>query len=162
MTDQRLTVEHQAVSHQRWALLQHLNALTDKPMIWLGLLILDFTRGLSPFLQLLSYSIWGLFILDFIIELLIAPHKRAYLRQHWLTLLALLLPAFRVFAVIQTLRLLPLVLTPRWVGLLRVLTSLNRSMGALRRTLDRHGIGYISALTVMVVFGGAGRWSTLR
>ena len=160
MTDQRLTVEHQAVRHQRWELLQHLNALTDKPMIllafvWLGLLILDFTQGLSPFLQLLSYGIWGLFILDFVIELLIAPHKGAYLRQHWLTVLALLLPAFRLLAIIQALRLLPLALTPRWVGLLRVLTSLNRSMGALRRTLDRHGIGYISALTLMVVFGGA-------
>ena len=160
MIDQRPTVEHQAVRHQRWELLRHLNALTDKPMIllafvWLGLLILDFTQGLSPFLHLLSYGIWGLFILDFVIELLIAPHKGAYLRHHWLIVLALLLPAFRVLAVFQALRLFPLALTTHWVGLLRVLTSLNRSMGALRRTLDRHGVGYISALTLAVVFGGA-------
>ena len=80
-------MNHEAIYRQRWALLQHLNALTDKPMIllafvWLGLLILDFTRGLSPLLQLLSYGIWGLFILDFVIELLIAPHKGAYLCHH--------------------------------------------------------------------------------
>jgi voltage-gated potassium channel len=148
------------LKHERWRLLRHWAAFTEKPLIvlsfvWLGLLVLDFTTGLDPMLQALSYLIWTIFILDFLVEFAIAPRKKVYLRKHWLTALALVLPAFRVLRVVPALRALQAARAARTVGLLRVITSLNRGMGALGRTLQRRGIGYVIALTVIVIFVGA-------
>jgi voltage-gated potassium channel len=153
--------DHKAqLQHERWSLLQQIDAATDKPLIalsfvWLGLLILDFTRGLSPLLQTISYIIWGLFILDFGIGFLIAPSKTGYLRRNWLTVISLLLPALRVLRVFRALRVLRAARAVRGVSLLRLLTSLNRGMRAIGATLGRRGIGYVIAITVIVTFAGA-------
>jgi voltage-gated potassium channel len=152
--------EQRHLKHERWRLLRHWTAFTEKPLIvlsfvWLVLLVLDFTSGLDPMLQALSYTIWGIFILDFLVEFAIAPRKKAYLRHHWLTAVALVLPAFRVLRVVPALRALQAARAARTVGLLRVVTSVNRGMGALGRTLQRRGIGYVVALTVIIVFVGA-------
>ncbi len=148
------------LQHQRWKLLRQINDLTDRPMIalafvWLVLLVLDFTRGLSPALQLLSHGIWGLFALDFAIEFTIAPRKLVYLRRNWLTALSLLLPAFRALRAVRALRVFRLARAARSLRLLRLVTSLNRGMAALRRTVVRHGIGYVVILTALVTFAGA-------
>jgi hypothetical protein len=76
------------VSEQRWELLTHINALTDKPMIalsfvWLGLLILDFTQGLGPLLQTVANVIWALFVLDFAIEVVGSKLLRHEYRASW-------------------------------------------------------------------------------
>src|SRR5687768_2744671 len=83
----------------RWQLLHQLEALLDKPLtalafVWLGLLILDFTTGLNRGLEAASYAIWTLFLLHFLMGVLIAPRKTHYLRHNWLTIIALILPAF--------------------------------------------------------------------
>jgi len=85
----------------------------------------------------------------------VAPHKRAYLRGHWLTAVSLLLPALRVFRLVRLVRLLQATRVARSLSMVRLLTSLNRGMGALRLTLGRHGIGFVLGLTVAVVFAGA-------
>jgi voltage-gated potassium channel len=157
---QRSAPDQRHLKHERWRLLRHWSAFTDKPLIvlsfvWLGLLVLDFTTGLDPMLQALSYLIWAVFIVDFLVEFAIAPRKKVYLQKHWLTALALVLPAFRVLRVVPALRALQAARAARTVGLLRVVTSLNRGMGALGHTLQRRGIGYLIALTVIVIFVGA-------
>jgi voltage-gated potassium channel len=149
-----------AVQQQRWELLAYINAITDKPMIalsfvWLGLLILDFTQGLGPLLQNLSNVIWVLFVLDFVIEIVIAPHKLNYLRRNWLTAVSLVLPALRVLRVFQALRILRAARAARSLSLVRLLTSLNRGMRAFSRTIGRRGIGYILGLTIIIIFAGA-------
>lgn len=148
------------VQHERWSLLEQINTLTDKPMIalsfvWLGLLILDFTQGLSPVLQLMSNGIWALFVLDFAIEITIAPHKLSYLKRNWLTAISLLLPAVRVLRIVRFVRLLRVARATRSLRLLRVLTSLNRGLRAVGKTLGRRGISYVIALTTLVTFAGA-------
>jgi voltage-gated potassium channel len=145
---------------ERWELLDHVTALTDKLMIalafvWLGLMILDFTRGLGPVLQGLSTAIWVQFGLDFAIKFAIAPRKVAYLRRNWLTALALLLPAFRALRAFRAFRLLRAARAARSVGLLRLVTSLNRGMRALGHALGRRGVGFVVALTIVVTFSGA-------
>ncbi|MDP9311333.1 MAG: ion transporter [Chloroflexota bacterium] len=150
----------QQLKHERWALLEQINALTDKPMIvlsfiWLALLILDFTGGLSPFLQTVSYILWGLFILDFAIEFMIAPHKLDYLRRNWLTAVSLLLPPLRILRIFRALRVLRAARALRSISLLRLVTSLNRGMRAVAKTMGRRGIGYIASLTLIVTFAGA-------
>ncbi|MBA3531343.1 MAG: two pore domain potassium channel family protein [Ardenticatenales bacterium] len=145
---------------ERWVLLRQINAITDKPMIvlafvWLLLLVLDLTGGLSPLLQALSYVIWALFVLDFGIEVLIAPDKSTYLRRNWLTAISLLLPALRVLRLARALRLLRAARAVRSVSLLRLVTSLNRGMRAVGQALGRDGVGFVMALTVIVTFAGA-------
>jgi voltage-gated potassium channel len=151
---------HQHVQHERWSLLEQINRLTDKPMIalafvWLGLLILDFTQGLSPFLQTVSNGIWALFVLDFAIEITIAPHKLTYLKHNWLTGISLLLPAVRLLRIVRVVRLLRAARAARSLRLLRVITSLNRGLRAVGKTLGRRGISYVIALTTIVTFAGA-------
>src|SRR5690349_16204787 len=97
---------HRACHDERLRLLQHINTLVDRPLVflsfvWIGLVVVDFTNGLSPLLRTTSDAIWGLFILDFVVELTIAPRKLSYLRQNWLTALSLLLPAFRMLRIFQ-------------------------------------------------------------
>lgn len=150
----------QPLEEERWALLEQIDALIDKPMIalsfvWLGLLILDLTQGLSPLLQTISDIIWALFIINFAIEVIIAPRKLDYLRHNWLTAISLFLPALRLFRIFRAIRLLRAARAVRSVSLLRVVTSFNRSMGAIRRSIGRRGVGYVIALTAIVIFTGA-------
>jgi voltage-gated potassium channel len=144
----------------RWELLEQVNRLTERPMIalsfiWLGLLIIDFTVGLSPLLQLVSNVIWALFVLDFLLEFVIAPSKFAYLRRNWLGALSLALPALRGLRILPALRLVRATRAARGLRLFRLITSLNRGMGALGKTLSRRGAGYIIVLTAVVTVVGA-------
>ncbi len=144
----------------RWELLEQVSELTERPMIalsfiWLGLLIIDFTAGLSPLLQIVSNVIWALFVLDFFLELVIAPRKLAYLRRNWLGALSLALPALRGLRILPALRLVRAARAARGLRLFRLITSLNRGMRALGKTLSRRGAGYIIALTAVITVVGA-------
>ena len=144
----------------RSRLVREIAALLDGPMtvlafVWLILLILDLTRGLSPWEAVASNSIWVIFIVHFVLELAIAPRKWEYLRSNWLTAIALFLPALRVLRVFRAFRVLRAARAVRSAGLLRIVTSLNRGAGALRRGLKRRGAGYVVALTAIVTFAGA-------
>lgn len=152
--------ERENEDHERWALLHTINEFTDRPMIflamvWLVLLILDFTRGLSPFLAQLSNVIWVLFILDFLLKFAIAPRKLAYLRQGWLTALSLMIPALRMFRIFQAVRLLRAVRVTRSLTMVRLISSLNRGMRALSNTFSKRGFGYAVTLTLIVTLAGA-------
>lgn len=149
-----------ALDRERQKLAHHLAALLDGPMtllafVWLGLMILEFTRGLAGWLEVLNYVIWAAFGFQFLLEFTIAPSKRKYLRANWITAVALVLPAFRVLRAFRAFRGLRAARAARSAGLLRLLTSLNRGAGAVRRLLRRHGAGYVIALTVLVTFAGA-------
>ena len=144
---------------ERVELLQQVEALLERPMtvlavVWLALVVVELTAGLSPVLEALNYTIWGLFVLHFAVEFAIAPGKRAYLRHNWLTALSLALPALRVVRVARALRVLRLA---RGARLLRVVSSANRGMRTLGRVMGRRGLGYVLALTGLVnLLGAAG------
>src|SRR4051794_40501234 len=65
-------------------------------LVWLGLFVVDMTRGLDPLLAGLSTTIWVVFVVDFALRLLLAPERLTYLRRNWLTALSLIVPAFRI------------------------------------------------------------------
>ena len=152
--------EDRQLNAQRWRLLRQLSAALDKPMtvlafVWLVLLVIDLTQELSGFLLTAHYVIWGVFALHFALEFLIAPHKWQYIRRNWLTVIALALPALRVVRVFRAFRVLRAARAARGVSLVRLLTSLNRGIRAIRHTLQRRGVGYVAALTLLVTFSGA-------
>lgn len=160
MADVTSNPHREQLHRSRWELLDHVNALTDRPLtvlsfVWVGLLVVDLTRGLGPALGLVSNVIWGLFVADFAVEFLIAPHKLTYLRHNWLTALALVLPAFRMLRLFRAFRALRLARAARPLNLVRLLTSVNRGLGALRHAMRHRGVGYVAALTLLVLFAGA-------
>lgn len=123
--------------------------------LWVVLVIITFVSGLPLFLQWLSLVIWGIFILDFIIEVIIAPHKMTYVRVHWLTVISLTLPAFGVLRVLRAIQLVQTLGASGSFSLLGIITASNRGMMAVRRVLGRWKIGYVAGLTFLITLAGA-------
>ncbi|MFE1745341.1 ion transporter [Coleofasciculus sp. H7-2] len=151
------TSEKRELKKEQGEVLQQLEDWLETPMLllgfgWLALLVVELIWGLNPLLEILSNVIWIVFILDFALRLVLAPHKFVYLKQNWLTALSLLLPALRVFRITRVLRLLR---ASRGLRLVRVISSLNRGMRSLRASMSRRGFGYIIALTLVVTLVGA-------
>ena len=150
----------QRLATQRARLLVRFRQWMETPLlvlgfVWLILLVLELTRGLHPMLETLNTAIWAMFIVAFLVELALAPRKLVYLRSQWLTVLSLLLPALRVFRIARVVRALRFARAARGTRLLRVVTGLNRGMRALGNTMERRGLGYVIALTILVAVAGA-------
>ena len=138
---------------ERKKLLCTVTRLLEGPMVflgfvWLALLVIELLWSLSKPLQYLSLTIWGVFIVDFLFKFLLAPVKLRFLKVNWLTVISLLIPALRVFRLLRILRFL------RGVRLIKIIASLNRSMKSLGATMKRRGFAYVTALTLLVTFGG--------
>jgi len=152
--------EVRALERERYELLQRLEDWFDTPMlvlafVWLALLIVELIRGESRLFEIIGTSIWVIFLIDFAVELILAPHRTAYLKQNWLTAVSLLIPALRLFRAFRVFRLLSVAQAGRGFRLIRVVSSLNRGMKALGESLSRRGFGYVVALTLLVTLGGA-------
>jgi voltage-gated potassium channel len=148
-------VEEKAkIKMERWRLLASIKKIMDGPMIFLGfvwliLIIVDFLKGLPSVLQKISNIIWIIFIIDFIIALILAPDKKIYLKKNILTIISLAIPAFRIFGLIRFISVL------RGARLVRMLASVNRSMGGLAKAMSRRAFGYVSLLTFIVVIASS-------
>lgn len=153
----------QRTRRARWALLARLQAWLELPMlvlalVWLALFVVEMVRGLSPVLAALGHAIWAVFVLEFALGFVLAPDKTVFLRHNWLKGIALLAPALRVLRAVRVLRLARLSRAAgvaRGTRLLRIVSSLNRGMRALGRTMGRRGMGYMIALTVLVTAAGS-------
>ncbi len=146
--------EAQAIDEERNEILSRVSNWLETPMLglgfaWLGLLIWELTRGLSPFLEAVGTGIWLIFILSFALEFVLAPRKKEYLKGNWLTVISLVVPALRVFRFMRVFR------AARGLRLVKVVGSLNRGMRSLGASFGRRGFGYVMALTAVVVFAGA-------
>jgi voltage-gated potassium channel len=145
------------VTLQRKQLLRRVENFFETPMIilgfvWLALLIFELIAGLHPILEKIALVIWGIFILDFIIKFLIAPDKVKFLKSNVITLISLVVPAFRVFRLIRMVRLLRF---SRSFRLVKVIGSLNRGIRAVGATMQRRAFGYVLVLTAVVLLVGA-------
>lgn len=150
----------EALESERFELLTRVEDWLETPMValgfvWLALLIAEFVWGTRSLFEGLGTMIWIIFVLDFALKLTLAPHKLRYLRNNLLTLVALFIPALRIFRIARAVRVLRLARTARSLRLVRVVTSLNRGMRALAATMGRRGFGYVVVLTMIVTFAGA-------
>lgn len=142
---------------ERNQLLKRFESIFEVPMIvlgfvWLALLIIELVYTTSPLLETFGLLIWGIFILDFIIKLVLAPKKTDFLRRNVLTVISLVVPALRVFRLVRVLRFIRIT---RSLRLVKVVGSLNRGMRALSATMQRRAFGYVILLSLIVLFGGA-------
>ena len=143
-------------SHRRILLIQ-LEQTCEVPLIvlgfvWLLLLIIELIGPPNRILTVISTIIWIIFILDFVLKFLITPEKWKFLKNNFLTVVSLMVPAFRVLRIFRLLRLLRL---SRGLRLVKVLASLNRGIRSLSKTMKRRALGYVLLLTLIVIFGGA-------
>ena len=150
----------QTLEDERNEILGQLEDWLETPMLvlgflWLLLLVLELTTGLSQFLETVGTLIWIIFIFDFAIKFTLAPRKFTYVKDNWLTVIALAVPALRVFRILRVVRLLRVARAARGLRLLRVVTSVNRGMKALGASMGRRGMGYVVALTAVVTLSGA-------
>ena len=144
----------------RRELLARLEHWLETPMlvlgfVWLALLVLEFTRGVSPGLEAASTVIWVVFILDFAVKFVLALDKSDYLKANWLTALALAVPALRIFRIFRVVRVLRAARAARGLRLFRVVSSLNRGLRVLGASMGRRGFGYVVALSLVVTLAGA-------
>lgn len=145
------------VETQRVRLLVQIERIAERPLVvlslvWVIVAVVELTRGLSRTGEMISVTIWIVFIADFLLKLVVAPRKVEFLRKNWLPALSLILPAFRLFRLTRTFR---FARTARGLRLAKLLGSINRGMLALRRALRRRGAGYVTAATLLVLLAGA-------
>ncbi|AYK14808.1 potassium channel family protein [Methanosarcina flavescens] len=153
-------MDKKQLKDERKELLYQINDLFDLPLtllslLWLVLIIVDFVYGLSSSLQKLSLVIWGIFIVDFLIELYISPLKKDYLKSNWLVTFSLFLPALRVLRLFKGFRLVRFANSVRSLNLARILSSFNRSLRTVRQVIRQRGLRYVLLLTVLITFLGA-------
>jgi len=149
--------EKEELDLERYELLRQIEDWSDLPLailgfVWLALLIIELIWGLTPLTEAATTIIWIIFILDFIVEIIIAPDRKAYIKSNWLMVIALIVPAFRAFRIIQVLSSARAI---RGLTLTRMITSLNRNMRALRFSMRRRGLGYVILLTSLITLVGA-------
>ena len=149
-----------AVDSERRELLHRLERWLETPMIvlgfvWLALMVIELVSGARPWTETATITIWAIFVLDFVLRLMLAPDRSDYLKANWLTIPALFLPALRVLRVAQVVRVMRVARAVRGARLLSVISSLNRGTRALGRTMQRRGVGYALALTILVLMGGS-------
>lgn len=142
---------------RRWQLLEQLDEWLNGPMMllglaWLAILVIELTSGSSKLLETVGTAIWIVFLAEFALRLALAPEKGDFLKSNWLTIIALIVPAFRLLRGLAFLRAGRAL---RSLRLVRIVGTANRSMNALRQALKRRRAGYVAAVTVAVVLLGA-------
>jgi len=157
---QRSEAAGRRINRERLEILDTLERWLETPMlvlgfVWLALLIVEFVWGLSSILEIVGTIIWIIFVLDFVLKFVLAPQKLKYLKKNWLTVVALVIPALRVFRIFRVVRLLQTVRIARGLRLVRILTSLNRGMKSLGASMGRRGFSYVIALSIVVCLAGA-------
>lgn len=120
-------------------------------MAWLGVLfalLVGFEIAADPrppwsrIVEWVSWAIWGIFALEFAIQLWLAPDRRLFLRRHWWQPPMIVIPTLRVF------RFLRLVRLGRAFPAGRILSSSYRAAGTAKALL-RSRTGYLAGLAVV-------------
>ena len=159
MSDERALERRQFDSDEkRWNVLQGLEDWLQTPMlvlsaVWLILVIVELGWGTTDGAEAIGAAIWSIFVAEFALRLALAPHKRRFLKNNLLTLIALAAPALRLLRIVRIVRFARLA---RGLRLVRIVGTANRSMNALRKNLRRRGLGYVLGTTALVVLLGAG------
>src|SRR5680860_673299 len=97
--------------HERWIVLKQLEEWIEIPMIvlsvvWFILVLAELLWGEGGLFEVFGTIIWIIFIGEFVLRLVIAPSKLAFLRSNVIRSLSLLVPALRMFRVLQAFRIL--------------------------------------------------------
>lgn len=152
--------ESKEITRERWKLLRKLDTAMKTPLlvlslVWLVLILMEFIGHLPPFLERTWMVIWGLFVADYFMKLVLAPDKGKYVKSNLLTAGALLFPALRLVQVLPLATMLSTAPVLVDFRLVHVLASANWGISVLGKMLACRKVGYFLAVTVVVIFSGA-------
>src|SRR5688572_23577006 len=149
----------------RYRLARRLSAVFDVTLAPLALatlvlLIVELFLSLKPPWGTVVYwaqvAIWGIFLAAFVLEVSLAPDKPRYIRKNFLLVIALAIPALRIFRIAHALRLLRTARFVRGLNVARTGASLNRGLRAIRGFLGFSQIALVAGVTLSVWLIGAG------
>lgn len=109
--------------------------------------ILDFTKGLSHSQMIADWIIYGLFVADYFVRLILSDSKRRFIRENIIDLIAIIPfnSAFRAFRLLRFFKLL------RLTKLIRLGAVSGRLMGRFSRFFDTNGFKYVLFATACAV-----------
>jgi len=118
----------------------------------LVLIIIDLTTTVPPVwrlrLDIVYWFVWGSFLIEYLVKLLLSVDKRKYVTAHWVELAIIAVPFLRILRILKVVRL------TRSVALLRFFLFSRLGLSGLEAVLT-HRIAYLLAVTTVVVFLGA-------
>ena len=109
MVDDPRNATSRGTADERWHALEELDGWLRTPMLmlsflWLMLVVAELIWGTSSALEIFGTAIWIAFLAEFAVRLALAPEKAAFLKRNWLTVIALIIPAFRLLRAFRFLR----------------------------------------------------------
>jgi voltage-gated potassium channel len=121
--------------------------MTVLALIWLPVLVVPLVVHLAPTaadaFNAVDYTVWALFVVEYIVKLVLAPSRSGFVRTHLLDLVIIAVPFLRPVRVLRALR------------LLRAGVVAGEGLGRPKRLLTQHGLQYVLLAAVIVVFAGA-------
>lgn len=119
-------------------------------ILWLPVLIIPLVSHPSPAigdsLNAVDYTVWAIFVLEYLVKFYLAPDRRRFVRTHLVDLLVILIPFLRPLRLARVLRLLRLV---------RVATTLGEILRRARSILTHKGLHFVLLSVVLIVFASA-------
>lgn len=141
---------------ERWT--EQLIERFDAPMGALGVLfallvlvetVSNPSGSAATYVSALSWALWGVFALEFVVRAAGAPSTSAFLRRNWWQLIFLALPFLRFLRFIRALRSLR-----RTARVGRVISSMVRTTRSAGRRLANR-IGWVAVTTACVIVGAS-------
>lgn len=127
----------------------------DVPMavlaiVWAGLVAYELVAPatIRDELGVAGNVIWGIFVLEFGVKLVVSGRPLRFLRRHWPSALFLVLPVLRLLRVMRAVRVLRVLPAARVVG------SSYRAVGTARGLLGGR-LAFLLAITAITMFGSA-------
>lgn len=100
-----------------------------------------------PTLTLIGNVVWGIFILEFVVKLVVSGRPLRFMVRRWPSVLFLALPALRMLRVVRALR------AVRLLPAARVLGSSYRTIGTAQKLLQGR-LAVLGAITAVVIVSG--------
>lgn len=100
--------------------------------VWLFLFVSELISGLSVLQERIVFFIWLTFILEFVVKLTLAPRRILFLKNNWITLIALGIPALRIFRMVRAISILNSVRVINSTKIIRAITSGKRFLSSLQ------------------------------
>ncbi len=136
---------------EQW--LEFVSERSDPFMTFLGVLFallvgyelaVDLRPETARVISFIGWTIWALFLAEFLVELYLAPRRLRFVRRHWFRVIRIVIPTLRLLSFVRLLR------VGRALPAARVLSSSYRVSGAAAKVF-RSRLGYLAALTVIAI-----------
>jgi voltage-gated potassium channel len=121
--------------------------MTILTLLWLPVLVVPLVTHLQPALadacNAIDYTVWALFVVEYLVKLGLAPKRWVFVKTHVLDLIVISVPFLRPIRALRILR------------LLRAATVAGEGLRRSRRLLTQHGLHYVLLAAIILVFAGA-------